>query len=93
MAAGPPDQEVERLKREPGKDMVIFGSASLAQSFMRLDLIDEYWLFVTPVALGSGKPLFKNIEDRIALELAGVRSFETGVVLLRYEPIRDTPEG
>src|SRR5438270_2965882 len=60
-------EEVEKMKREPGKDMVIYGSASIVQTLTNLGLIDEYQLLVHPVVLGSGKPLFKNIKDRVNL--------------------------
>jgi dihydrofolate reductase len=66
--------------------MVIFGGAALAQSFMELGLIDEFRLFVTPVILGSGKPLFRQLKDRIALKRLSTTSFDSGTVLLAYSP-------
>jgi dihydrofolate reductase len=53
-------EEISKLKQQPGKDLVIFGSPGLAQTFIQLDLIDEYRLTVNPVVLGSGIPLFKT---------------------------------
>ena len=74
-------EEVERLKQEPGKDLVV-GGAGLAASLV--DLIDEYRLFVNPVLLGSGTPFFPPLSDRIPLELAETRTFGSRVVYLRY---------
>jgi dihydrofolate reductase len=76
-------EEVEALKAQPGGDMVL-GGADLAASFMRHDLIDEYRLYVHPVAIGRGKPLFPTSDTRIELRLAATRTFGNGVVLLHY---------
>ena len=79
-------EEVERLKAEPGGDLAL-GGADLAATFMRRDLIDEYRLYVHPVVIGDGKPLFPK-GARIQLRLVETRTFRSGVVLLRYEPRR-----
>lgn len=84
-------EEVEKMKQEPGKDMVIYGSASIVQTLTNLGLIDEYQLLVHPVVLGSGKPLFKNIKDRVNLKLVETRTFHSGVVLLNYSPDKKEP--
>jgi dihydrofolate reductase len=76
-----------KMKRQPGKNIVIYGSGSIASTFMNLGLIDDYLLFVNPVVLGSGKPLFKNIKDRHNLLLANTKTFKSGVVLLDYQPV------
>ena len=76
-------EEVQELKEQPGGDMTV-GGANLAASFMRLDLIDEYRLYVNPVAIGRGKPLFPP-DVRIELQLTETRTFGNGVVMLRYE--------
>jgi dihydrofolate reductase len=77
-------EEVMELKAQPGGDLSL-GGADLAAAFMRLDLIDEYRLYVHPVVLGRGKPLFHRSEAAINLRLAETRTFGNGVVLLRYE--------
>jgi dihydrofolate reductase len=75
--------DVERLKRQPGGDLVV-GGADLAATFMRHDLIDEYRIYVHPVVIGRGKPLFTPSGPKIGLELAGTSTFGNGVVLLHY---------
>ncbi len=78
-------EEVRRLKRQPGKDMLIFGSADLSSTLMAHELIDEYRLCVAPVVLGDGNPLFKHTERRMKLTLIEARPLRTGGVILRYE--------
>ena len=76
--------EVLELKAQPGGDLVL-GGADLAATFMRLALVDEYRLYVHPVVIGRGKPLFRASDAKISLELAETRTFGNGVVLLRYQ--------
>ncbi|MDH2424511.1 dihydrofolate reductase family protein [Sphaerisporangium sp. TRM90804] len=78
--------EIAALKAAPGKDMLIYGSAALSRDLMRLGLIDEYRMWVHPVILGKGKPLFEDFEDRVDLELVRTRVFEPGVCILYYRP-------
>jgi len=77
-------EEVMELKAQPGGDLVL-GGADLAASFMRHDLIDEYRLYLHPVVIGQGRPLFQRSDAKIDLRLAETRSFGNGVVLLRYQ--------
>lgn len=76
--------EIMKLKAQPGGDMAL-GGAAIAAAFMRHDLVDEYRLYVHPVVIGRGKPLFQPSDARINLKLAETRSFGNGVVLLRYQ--------
>jgi dihydrofolate reductase len=78
-------EEVAKLKRQPGNDLVLFGGADIASTFARLGLIDEYRLFVHPVVLGGSKPLFGRSDDRLNLRFFDARTFDPGVVLLRYQ--------
>lgn len=80
--------EVERLKREPGKDIFLFGSASLADALMRKGLFDEYRICLAPVVLGNGVPLFKPGNDRRRLKLIDSRALATGGMILRYAPFQ-----
>jgi dihydrofolate reductase len=76
--------EVARLKSQSGKDMVIWGSISLAQSLIDARLVDEYRLVVCPVVLGSGRPLFHDGIASLDLKLLHARGLERGAVSLRY---------
>ena len=79
-------EEVRRLKQAPGRDMYVFGSADLASSLTAAGLIDEYRLGLNPVALGSGKPLFKPMPQQLNLKLLEARPLKTGCIILRYAP-------
>ncbi len=76
-------EEVNRLKKEPGGEMSVSG-AGLANTFMQLGLIDEVWMYLRPVLLGGGKPMFGPLRDRVSVELVETRGFGGGVILLRY---------
>jgi dihydrofolate reductase len=84
LARGDVGEEVARLKEEPGKDLAV-GGAGLASTLIRLGLVDEYRLFVSPVLLGGGTPFFPAMDERIDLELVETRAFGSRVVYLRYE--------
>jgi dihydrofolate reductase len=77
-------EEMTKLKGQPGKDLAL-GGANIASTFMRLGLIDEYQLFVHPVVLGSGTPMFPVLDDTINLRLVETRRFGSGVVYLLYQ--------
>ena len=78
--------EVSRLRREPGRDVYIFGSAKLCASLLRERLIDEYRLGLVPVVLGAGNPLFKPAPSQIRMKLLEAKPLGTGCVILRYAP-------
>ena len=80
-------EEIQQLKRQGGKDLVLFAGADLAETFIKNNLIDEYRLIVNPVVLGIGKPLFKNIHVVTKLTLKETITFNCGNVLLIYEPV------
>lgn len=77
--------QVAELKQREGREIVMFGSPSVAHTLTDHDLIDDYWLFVNPVILGHGIPLFKDVDKRIELRLAECKVFSSGVVCLHYE--------
>jgi dihydrofolate reductase len=85
-------EEVSELKRQPGGDILVFGSGSLVNDLVRLGLIDEYRLMVFPVVLGSGQRLFGDGIEETVLELVGTDTFDTGVVLT-YRPAEKKAEG
>jgi dihydrofolate reductase len=76
-------EEVADLKRQPGKDLAV-GGAGLASTLIKLDLVDEYRLFVNPVVLGGGTPYFPALEERVNLELLETRTFGSRVLYVRY---------
>jgi dihydrofolate reductase len=79
------EAEVKRIKNETGNDIWLFGGASLTASLLNLGLIDELWLSVHPVILGSGKSLFNDIKNRISLTLTQSKTYSTGLVSLTYK--------
>ncbi len=86
LAHGEVADEVAKLKAQPGKDLAV-GGAGLASSLIRLNLIDEYRLFVSPVLVGAGTPYFPPLDQQIDLELLETRTFGRGVVYLRYRRV------
>lgn len=81
------EQVVFTLKQQTGKNIALFGSATILALLMQNHLIDELRIVVNPVILASGKPLFKNLETRHHLELLNVKPFKSGNVLLQYRLI------
>lgn len=77
-------EEVNKLKNNPGKDIWLYGGASLITTFINLGLVDEFRLSVHPVVLGEGRPLFVDIKQRLNLNLMNTRTFSSGVVQLIY---------
>jgi dihydrofolate reductase len=76
--------EIEAMKQQPGKDMMIFGSGSIVSQLTQHGLIDEYQFVVCPVFLGSGQPLLSGVSKSVRLELLEARKYQSGDVLLRY---------
>jgi dihydrofolate reductase len=79
-------QVVAELKGQPGKDLAV-GGAGLASTVIKLGLVDEYRLFVSPVVLGGGTPYFPSVDERIGLELVETRTFGSRVVYMRYRRV------
>src|SRR5689334_5530726 len=76
---------INEIKQQPGKDILLFGSPTATHSLIQLNLIDGYWLFVNPIILGRGIPLFVDIKDKIKLKLSTTtRQFTSGVTELNY---------
>jgi len=76
--------EINGLKQQSGKNILIFGSPTAAHSLMEHNLIDDYWLFVNPVLLGQGIPLFARIKEKIDLRPLTLKVFPCGVTALHY---------
>jgi len=79
-------ENIVELKRQPGKDITIIGSAALVRSLLEAGLLDELRLMVHPVVLGGGKRLFEDGGEQESLELVSSETFGTGVVSLAYRP-------
>ncbi len=79
---------INNIRKQPGENMVIYGSGSIVQAFTRFGLIDEYQLLVHPVVLGQGKLLFKDIPQPVSLNLIKSEKYKNGVVVLYYEPAK-----
>jgi dihydrofolate reductase len=82
---GDPVSEITRLKKEPGGNLFVFGSANLSAALLAAGLIDEIRLIINPILLGKGTPLFQGIADPIQLKLTYSRSFSNGNVMLFYD--------
>jgi len=75
---------INEIKQQPGDDILLFGSPTATHSLIQLNLIDGYWLFVNPIILGQGIPLFADIKEKIKLKLLTTRPFTCGVTELNY---------
>ena len=76
--------EIRGLKNKPGENMLMIGSPGIAQTFMQLKLIDEYWLYLNPVVLGNGMRLFNDVHEKMNLKLVESKNFNAGVMGLHY---------
>ncbi len=77
-------EKINEIKQQAGEDILLFGSPTATHALIQLNLIDGYWLFVNPIILGEGIPLFTGIKDRIKLNLLNTKQFACGVTELNY---------
>ena len=82
-------ERLQQLRQEEGTEILLFGSPSATHALLQENMIDGFWLFVNPVLLGEGIPLFKNIRDSLKLKLVSTHTFSIGVTELNYEVIRE----
>ena len=75
---------INEIKQQAGNEILLFGSPTATHALMKQNLIDGYWLFVNPIILGQGIPLFANIKDKTKLKLLTTRQFTSGVTELNY---------
>ncbi len=75
---------INEIKQQAGEEILLFGSPTATHSLIQQNLIDGYWLFVNPIILGQGIPLFAGIKDKIKLKLLTTRQFTCGVTALNY---------
>ena len=85
IATGDLMDEISNLKNQNGKDIIVYGGANFVSNLIKFNLIDEYHLFVNPVALSSGMTIFGNIEAKHNLKLVKAKPFSCGIVVLHYE--------
>lgn len=81
--------KINEIKNEEGKNILIFGSPRASYSLLKLGLVDEFWIFVNPILLGEGMPLFKDVTEKTKLKLIESKTFSCGVIALHYETCRD----
>jgi dihydrofolate reductase len=84
-------RELAGLKGQPGKNIFIIGSATLVRSLLNDGVLDELHIMLDPVVVGSGKRLFEDVSDQMALKLVDSKAFSTGVVSLTYAPPQKAP--
>ncbi|HVU54533.1 MAG TPA: dihydrofolate reductase family protein [Puia sp.] len=75
---------IHEIRQQEGSEILLFGSPTATHALMQLGLIDGYWLFVNPIVLGEGIPLFVDVREKIKLKLLGTRPFASGVTELSY---------
>jgi dihydrofolate reductase len=86
LAKGDYIDEIKKLKNAKGSDIIVYGGATFVSSLIKARLIDEYHLFVNPIAIGIGMTIFKNLDDRLNLTLVKSIAFDCGIVVLNYVP-------
>jgi dihydrofolate reductase len=86
LAKGNLVDEINQLKKQDGKDMIVYGGATFVSSLIKDNLIDEYYLFINPIAIGKGMTIFGNLKDTMGLNLMQSKTFKCGIVVNQYEP-------
>lgn len=81
--------EIKELKQKDGKNLLIYGSGQLVRALLQHNLIDELHLWIHPTVLGKGAKLFGDGDPQVNLKLANTTQMDTGVIVLRYEPVTD----
>ena len=78
--------EIQALKQQPGNDIMVYGGSRFVSSLIQQNLIDEYHLFINPVVLGNGMPIWQELNDRMKLKLVNTTVSNSGIVILCYMP-------
>ena len=89
LAKGDLVAEINKLKQQPAKDIIAYGGATFVSALVKHGLIDEYHLYINPVAIGQGRPIFQELEQKQYLALVQSTSLDCGIVVLKYLPERD----
>jgi dihydrofolate reductase len=88
LVSGDIENQVSKIKQEEGKDIWLFGGASLTTSMMNLGMVDELQLAVHPIVLGKGTPLFRDLLNRFQLSLEDTKTYDSGLVILKYSVLK-----
>ena len=80
------ENEVQKLKAEPGDQLVLMGSGMIVSQLAQAELIDEYQIVLNPIVLGGGRTMFEDVKNKLNLKLTNTRTFKNGNVVLTYEP-------
>jgi len=86
LAKGDISEEISKLKKQSGKDIIVYGGSNFVSNLIRENLIDEYNLFINPAAIGKGLPIFAGLNEKLNLNLAGSKAYDCGIVVNRYIP-------
>ncbi|HZE77723.1 MAG TPA: dihydrofolate reductase family protein [Nitrososphaeraceae archaeon] len=89
IATGDLEYEINKLKSQNGKDIIVYGGASFDSSLIKAGLIDEFYLFINPAAIGSGMTIFKDISKIQRFTMIKSISFDSGIIMLHYELKRE----
>jgi dihydrofolate reductase len=89
IATGNLTEEVNKIKSQNGRDIIVYGGASFDSSLIKEKLIDEFYLFINPVAIGNGMSIFKDVNEIQKYTLVESKAFESGEVLLHYETLKN----
>jgi dihydrofolate reductase len=90
LAKGDLVDEITKLKKQDGKDIIAYGGATFVSALIKQGLIDEFHLFINPTAIGNGMTIFKELESKQNLTLIKSTSFDCGIVVLNYEPKKES---
>ncbi len=89
LAKGNLVDEITKLKKQDGKDIIAYGGATFVSALIKQGLIDEFHLLINPTAIGKGMTIFQELDSKQDLTLVKITSFDCGIVVLNYEPKRD----
>jgi dihydrofolate reductase len=89
LAKGNLVDEITKLKKQDGNDIIAYGGAAFVSALIKQELIDEFYLFINPTAIGNGMTIFKELDSKQNLTLVKSTSFDCGIVVLNYKPKRD----
>ena len=79
--------EINNLKKRPGKDMIVYGGITFVSALLKARVIDEFEFYINPTVLGKGLTVFNELQERLSLVLLDSKSFSCGIVVNRYEPV------